>query len=107
MANISVVGDTSSHGGAPFDKGASTNVIAGGKGVSIVGETGSTENDTRYNTELGIGDIRLHPEGIASNQTANEGSAKVFVNGKPVHRVGDARIDSDTAGPGIDSVQVG
>jgi uncharacterized Zn-binding protein involved in type VI secretion len=107
MANISVEGDLSSHGGAPFDKGTSANVNAGGKAVAIVGDTGSTQNDTRYNTEIGVGNTRLHPEGIAANQTANAGSAKVFVNGKPLHRVGDARIDSNTSGPGIDSVQIG
>jgi uncharacterized Zn-binding protein involved in type VI secretion len=107
MANISVEGDTSTHGSAPFDTGLSANVNAGGKAVASVGQAGSSLNDTRYETEIGVGNIRLHPEGVAANQTANAGSATVFVNGNPVHRVGDARIDGATAGPGIDSVQVG
>ena len=107
MPNISVQGDTSSHGGAPFDTGVSSNVNAGGIPVAIVDQTGSSQNDTRYETELGVNNIRLHPEGVASNQTANAGSATVFANGKPVHRVGDARKDGTTSGPGISSVQVG
>ena len=107
MANISVEGDISSHGDAPFDTGVSSNVSAGNIPVAVVSQTGSTKNDTRYETELGPNNTRLHPEGIAANQTANAGSATVFVNGNPVHRVGDARIDGTTAGPGIESVQVG
>lgn len=102
MANISVAGDTNAHGGAPFDTGLSTNVLAGGKGIALTGVTSSAENDTLYNQNR-----RAHPQGIAGNQLANSGSGTVFINGKPIHRVGDARIDGTTAGPGLGSCQIG
>ena len=102
MANISVAGDTNVHGGAPFDSGLSTNVLAGGKGIALTGQTTSNENDDLYNQNR-----RAHPQGIAANQLAVGGSGTVFINGKPIHRVGDARIDGSTAGPGLGSCQVG
>jgi len=102
MANISVAGDTNVHGGAPFDSGLSTNVLAGGKGIALAGQTTSNENDDLYNQNR-----RAHPQGIAANQLAVGGSGTVFINGKPIHRVGDARIDGSTAGPGLGSCQVG
>ena len=52
-------------------------------------------------------DSRLRPQHSAANQKANAGSATVFANNKAVHRVGDARIDGATSGPGITTVQVG
>ena len=102
MANISVDGDTNIHGGAPFNTGLSTTVLAGGKGIALADQTGSTSNDDQYNQNP-----RSHPQGVASNQTANAGSGTVFANGKAVHRVGDARKDGSTSGPGVSSVQVG
>jgi len=102
MANISVAGDTNVHGGAPFDSGLSTNVLAGGKGIALTGQTTSNENDDLYNQNR-----RAHPQGIAANQLAVGGSGTVFIHGKPIHRVGDARIDGSTAGPGLGSCQVG
>lgn len=102
MANISVTGDTSTHGGAPLDSGLSTNVSAGNKGVALAGQSTSTANDDQYNANR-----RNHPQGVASNQLANAGSATVFANNKAVHRVGDARLDGATSGPGISSVNVG
>jgi len=101
MAAISVSGDTSVHGGAPLNTGLSGNVSAGGKGVATVG-SGSSSNDDLYNANR-----RGHPQGVAGNQTATGGSGTVFVNGKAVHRIGDARIDGATAGPGISSVNIG
>lgn len=100
MANISVKGDTSVHGGAPFDKGLSGNVYAGNLPVAESGVSGSNENDNQYDPLR----RQIHNSG---NQTANAGSATVFANGHPVHRVGDARLEGSTAGPGISSVQVG
>jgi hypothetical protein len=102
MGSISVAGDTNVHGGAPFDTGLSTTVLAGGKGVVLAGVSGSNENDDQYNQNR-----RAHPQGVSSNQTAQGGSSSVFANGNPIHRVGDARIDGSTAGPGIESCQVG
>jgi uncharacterized Zn-binding protein involved in type VI secretion len=102
MASISVAGDTNVHGGAPFDSGLSTNVLAGGKGIALTGQTTSTSNDDLYNQNR-----RAHPQGVAGNQLAVGGSGTVFINGKPIHRVGDARIDGATAGPGLGSCQVG
>lgn len=99
MGKISLAGDTNVHGGAPFDTGLSTNVTANGKGIALAGQTTSSQNDTLYNQNR-----RSHPQGVAANQQATAGSASVFVNGKPVHRVGDARIDGATAGPGSSSV---
>jgi hypothetical protein len=99
-ANISVAGDTSVHGGAPFDSGLSTTVLAGNKGVALAGQTGSGSNDDQYNS-------RFNPIHSSGNQTASGGSSTVFANGKPVHRVGDARIEGSTSGPGVSSVQVG
>ena len=49
MGSVSLAGDTNAHGGAPFDKGLSTNVLINGKGVVLVGQTGSNENDDLYN----------------------------------------------------------
>jgi uncharacterized Zn-binding protein involved in type VI secretion len=92
MSSISVKGDTNVHGGAPFDTGLSSNVFAGNLPVAVATQTGSTSKDSRG-----------HGPG---NQKANQGSPNVFVNNKPVHRVGDARIDGATAGPGISSVKV-
>ena len=100
MDKISVEGDVSSHGGAPFDTGLSSDVMAGGKGVALASQSTSSSNDSLYN-------IQTHPEGIAANQKANVGSGTVFANNKPVHRVNDARIDGTTAGPGISTVKVG
>jgi len=102
MAAISLAGDTNVHGGAPFDKGLSTNVLVNGKGVALVGQTGSNENDDLYNQNR-----RGHPQGIAANQTAAAGSSTVFINGLAVHRVGDARIDGSTAGPGSGNANCG
>jgi uncharacterized Zn-binding protein involved in type VI secretion len=102
MASISVAGDTNVHGGAPFDSGLSTNVLAGGKGIALASQTTSTSNDDLYNQNR-----RSHPQGIAGNQLAVGGSGTVFINGKPIHRVGDARVDGATAGPGLGSCQVG
>ena len=102
MASISVQGDTNVHGGAPFDTGLSATVTAGGKAIALVGQTTSSQNDTQYNNNP-----RGHSSGVAANQLANAGSGTVFIEGKAVHRVGDARIDGATAGPGIPSVNVG
>ena len=102
MGSVSLAGDTNAHGGAPFDKGLSTNVLINGKGVVLVGQTGSNENDDLYNRNP-----RGHPQGIAANQTAAAGSGTVFINGKAVHRVGDARIDGTTAGPGSGDTNCG
>ena len=102
MANISVDGDTSTHGGAPLNSGLSTTVSAGNKGVALAGQSASTANDDQYNANR-----RAHPQGVAGNQQASAGSATVFANNKAVHRVGDARIDGATAGPGISTVNVG
>ena len=101
MAYISVAGDTSTHGGAPFDTGLSTNVKAGNKYIALKSQTGSTSNDDQYNANP-----HGHPSGVAANQTANAGSSNVFANNKAVHKVGDARIDGATAGPGISTVKV-
>lgn len=102
MPTISVNGDTSTHGGAPLNSGLSADVSAGNKAVALSGQSTSTSNDDQYNANP-----RSHPQGIAANQKANAGSATVFANNKPVHRVGDARIDGSTSGPGIPSVNVG
>jgi hypothetical protein len=102
MANISVQGDTSTHGGAPLNLGLSADVSAGNKGVALSGQSTSTANDDQYNANR-----RAHPQGVAGNQKANAGSGTVFANNKAVHRVGDARIDGATSGPGISSVNVG
>ena len=99
-ANISVEGDTSVHGGAPFNTGLSTTVFAGSKGVALADQTGSTSNDDQYNS-------RFNPVHNSGNQTASAGSGTVFANNKSVHRVGDARKEGSTGGPGISSVQVG
>ena len=99
MAKISVEGDTSVHGGAPFNTGLSSNVKAGGKGIALAGQTGSSSNDNQYNS-------RFNPVHNAGNQTAAGGSGNVFVNGKAVHRVGDARKEGATAGPGISNVNI-
>ncbi|CAB4125154.1 PAAR motif [uncultured Caudovirales phage] len=99
MANISVAGDTSTHGGAPFNQGLSTTVFAGNKAVAVKDQTTSSSPDSQY-------DGNLRPQHSAANQKANAGSTKVFANNKPIHRVGDARIDGATSGPGIASVQI-
>lgn len=102
MAAISVEGDTNVHGGAPFNTGLSTDVKAGNKGIALAGQTGSTANDDQYNQNR-----RSHPQGVASNQVASGGSGTVKINNKPVHRVGDARLDGATAGPGNTTINVG
>ena len=102
MAIISVKDDTSTHGGAPLNSGLSTTVLAGNKGVALKGQSTSTANDDQYNA-----DPLAHPQGVAGNQKANAGSGTVFANDKAVHRLGDARIDGSTSGPGISSVNVG
>jgi len=99
-ANISVAGDTSTHGGASFDTGLSSNVNADNLAVALAGQTTSSQNDSQY-------DSRTATQHSADNQQASVGSATVFANNKAVHRVGDARKDGATAGPGIASVQVG
>jgi uncharacterized Zn-binding protein involved in type VI secretion len=99
---VSIQGDTSTHGGAPLDKGLSSNVFADGKPVAVTGVTGSNENDDEYNANP-----QNHPQGVASNQTTSAGSSTVFVNGNPIHRVGDARKDGATAGPGASDVFAG
>jgi uncharacterized Zn-binding protein involved in type VI secretion len=101
MPTISVEGDTNVHGGAPFDTGLSPNVYIGNKKAVTV-DTGSTQNDDLYNQNP-----RSHPQGVSGNQTATGGSATVYINGKKVHRIGDARIDGTTSGPGNSTVQVG
>jgi len=102
MGAISLEGDTNAHGGAPFDTGLSSTVKINGKGVVLAGQTGSTQNDTLYNQNR-----RAHPQGVASNQLAVGGSGTVFIEGKPVHRIGDARIDGSTAGPGSGNANCG
>jgi len=102
MATISVEGDTNVHGGAPFNTGLSTDVKAGNKGIALAGQTGSTANDDQYNQNR-----RAHPQGVSGNQVASGGSGTVKINNKPVHRVGDARIDGATAGPGNSTINVG
>jgi uncharacterized Zn-binding protein involved in type VI secretion len=99
MPNISVAGDTSVHGGAPLDSGLSGDVFAGNKAVAVAGQSTSTSNDSQYNS-------RTATQHRAENQQASGGSSNVFVNNKPVHRVGDARKDGATAGPGIATVIV-
>ena len=98
-AKVSIAGDTNVHGGAPFDKSVSGNVYASGSAVVVTTVTGSNENDDQYNANP-----QAHPTGVAANQTANVGSGTVFVNGQPLHRVGDARIDGSTSGPGATNV---
>jgi uncharacterized Zn-binding protein involved in type VI secretion len=100
MATISVDGDTNAHGGAAFDTGLTTTVKTNGKGIAVVG-TSSSANDDLYNANR-----RSHPTGVAANQVASAGSATVKINGSPVHRVGDARTDGSTSGPGNPLVQV-
>ena len=95
MSAISLEGDTNVHGGAPFNTGLSSTVKINNKGIALAGQTGSTQNDTLYNQNR-----RSHPQGVAGNQLAVGGSGTVFIEGKPVHRIGDARIDGSTAGPG-------
>jgi len=102
MPAISVSGDTNAHGGAPFNTGLSSTVLAGNKGIALAGQTGSTANDDLYNKNK-----NAHPTGIAANQTASIGSTSVFINNKQVHRVGDPRIDGTTAGPGEGTVIIG
>lgn len=102
MGSISVEGDTNVHGGAPFDTGLSPNAYIGTKKAVLTGQTSSTQNDDLYNQNR-----RNHPSGVSSNQLASAGSSKVFINGKGVHRVGDARLDGATAGPGNPNVQIG
>ncbi len=99
MPNISVNGDTNVHGGAPLNTGLSENVSAGDKPVALADQTSSSQNDSQF-------DSRRRPQHQAGNQKASAGSGNVFVNNKPVHRVGDARIDGATSGPGISSVKV-
>ena len=101
-ANISVEGDTSTHGGAPFNSGLSADVYIGTKKAALAGQTTSTQNDDQYNQNP-----RNHPQGVAANQKAQDGSATVYINNKKVHRKGDARIDGATAGPGNATVQIG
>lgn len=99
MPNISVVGDTSVHGGAPINAGLSGDVFAGNKAVAVAGQSTSTSNDNQYNSKTAT-------QHKAENQQATGGSANVFVNNKPVHRAGDARKDGATAGPGVATVIV-
>ena len=94
MPAVSVAGDTSTHGGAAFDTGLTTTVKANGKGIAVVGSS-STSNDDLYNRNP-----RAHPAGKAANQVASAGSGTVKINGVAVHRVGDARTDGATDGPG-------
>lgn len=102
MGSVSLEGDTNVHGGAPFDTGLSTTVKINGKGVALVGQTTSSQNDAQYNANP-----QAHPQGIAANQLAQGGSGTVKIEGKAVHRVGDPRIDGATAGPGLGSVKIG
>ena len=100
--NISVEGDTSTHGGAPFNSGLSANVYIGTKKAAIADQTTSTQNDDQYNQNP-----QSHSQGVAANQQAKAGSSTVYINNKKVHRKGDARIDGATAGPGNATVQIG
>lgn len=102
MASVSLEGDTNVHGGAPFNTGLSSTVKIGNKGVALVNQTTSSQNDTLYNQNP-IG----HSQGIAANQLASSGSGTVRIEGKSVHRVGDARLDGTTAGPGLSTVNIG
>jgi uncharacterized Zn-binding protein involved in type VI secretion len=99
MPSISVSGDTSVHGGAPLDTGLSSDVFAGGKKVALLG-SGSSSPDSQY-------DSRNRPVHNAGNQTTKQGSTTVFVNGKALHRVNDARLEGTTSGPGIATILVG
>ena len=98
MPNISTVGDTNVHGGSPLDSGLSGDVFAGNKSVAVAGQSTSTSNDSQYS--------RTATQHRAENQQAVGGSANVFVNNKPVHRIGDARKDGATVGPGVATVIV-
>ena len=92
--NISVEGDLSAGGGAPFDTGLSTTVFAGGKAVALKDQTSSSIPD-------------YYGEGVGGLSTASEGSPNVFAQGVAVHRVGDARLSGTTTlGPGIATVIV-
>lgn len=102
MGSISLEGDTNVHGGAPFNTGLSSTVKAGDKRIVLADQTTSTENDSLYNSNP-----QGHPEGVAANQMAKGGSGTVKIEGKAVHRVGDARIDGATAGPGLGTVNIG
>lgn len=132
--NISVEGDLSSAGGAPFDTDMAKTVFAGGKKISLKDKTTSSVSDDLY---LSLGDgggtgggdgggtggdgggagyyygepVGAAPGGIgygpASAQIANQGSPNVFAEGQAVHRVGDTRLSgATTAGPGISTVIV-
>lgn len=102
MGSVSLEGDTNVHGGAPFDTGLSSTVKIGGKGVALAGQTTSSQNDTLYNQNP-----NGHSQGRAANQQATGGSSTVRIEGRGVHRVGDARIDGSTAGPGLGTVNIG
>ena len=99
MPIISIKGDTNVHGGAPFDTGLSTSVNAGNLPIALANQTTSSQNDSEYNARS----ARQHNAG---NQLANAGSPTVFANNLAVHRIGDARIDGATAGPGAPTVIV-
>jgi len=99
MPIISIKGDTNVHGGAPFDTGLSSNVFAANQPISLKSQTTSSQNDSEYNARS----ARQHNAG---NQLANAGSPTVFANNLAVHRIGDARIDGATAGPGAPTVIV-
>ena len=100
MPAISVDGDTNVHGGAPLNSGLSGDVFAGNKNVALSGQSTSTANDSQYHPTY-------RPVHVAANQKATQGSTSVFVNNKPLHRIGDTRIDGKTSGPGISTVLVG
>lgn len=102
MGSISLEGDTNVHGGAPFDTGLSSTVKAGNKRIVLAGQTTSSQNDTLYNQNP-----QGHPQGIAANQLAVGSSGTVKIEGRGVHRTGDARIDGLTDGPGLGSVNIG
>jgi hypothetical protein len=116
---ISVEGDLSSAGGAPFDTGLSATVFAGGKKVALKDQTTSSISDDLYLSYGGNsggsggesgsneGNSEGGGYGAAGAQMASQGSPNVFAEGKAVHRIDDARLSgATTVGPGITTVIV-
>lgn len=101
LKTISVEGDTSTHGGAGFDTGLTTNVKTNGKGIAVVG-TSSSNDDALY-VPPNLPSKTIHK---SANQVAVGASGTVRINKSPVHRIGDTRTDAATSGPGNPLVQV-
>lgn len=96
MSLVSVQGDMNSHGGGALNADTQSKVFISGKLIVCVDSSAMPDNDC---PDLG---------GNHCNPRATQGSSKVFIGGKAIHRHGDSRsCGATTIAQGQTRVNIG